>query len=183
VAEFPIWFAHTTNAMRAHGVAELLNPNYSPTTPAETTEFWQKQYSMYFVLSIKVLTTTGKRIVKREEQSANAQLVLYNLVLEGRTSTKAVLMGRDLFNKIATSVYNPAGTQYAVDYIAEWEQQVEHYNDQQVDADAQLRGLMLKNLLQKAVAHVPYLRDVASREQEGIVRGLLPFIPRRELVG
>jgi hypothetical protein len=175
VADFPIWLAHTTNAMRAQGIGELLNPNYTPTTPAETAEFWEKQHSMYFVLSTKVLTPTGKRIVKREEYTANAQLVLYNLIAEGRTSTKAILTGRDLFNKIATSSYSPAGTVTAVEYLAEWERKVEMYNEQQLDPDAQLRGLMLKNMLQNAVSHVPFLRDVASREQESIIRGYHPY--------
>ena len=171
MADFPIWLAHTSNAMRAQGIGELLIPSYTPNPGAETAEFWEKQHSMYFVLATKVLTPTGRRIVKREELTANAQLVLYHLIAEGRTSTKAVLMGRELFNKIATSTYNPAGTVTAVEYLAEWERRVETYNEQQLDPDAQLRGLMLKNMLQNAVSHVPFLRDVASREHESIIRG------------
>ena len=101
--------------------------------------------------------------------------LFYHLIAEGRTSTKAVLMGRELFNKIATSSYNPACTVTAVEYLAEWERKVEMYNEQQLDPDAQLRGLMLKSMLQNAVSHVPFLRDVASREHEAMLRGYHPY--------
>jgi len=165
------------NAMRAHGVAELLNPTYAPDPrdPQAVAEFQEKQNSMYFVLSEKVQTATGKRLVKREEYTANAQAVLYSLMQEGRNSTKAILTGRDLFNKIVTSTFNPSGKETAIEYIATWEQWVETYNEQQTQPDAQLKGLMLKNMLQQAFSRVPYLRNVASREQEAIVRGALPF--------
>ena len=138
MADFPAWLAHTSNAMRAQGIGELLDSRYTPNSGTETIEFWEKQNSMYFVLATKVLTPTGRRIVKREEATGNAQLVLYHLIAEGRTSTKAVLMGRELFNKIATSSYYPAGTVTAVEYLAEWERKVEVYNEQQLDPDAQL---------------------------------------------
>ena len=177
VADFATWMEHTSHAMNAHGFGELLDPNYRPdrSNPIEIQEFEEKQKSMFFVLATKVRTSTGRMIVQREKRTRNAQLVLHNFALEGVSSTKAVLTGRNLFTKITTAVYNPSGSTTAVEFISNFESNVITYNDQQSDPNCQLHGMLLKNLLQNAFAHVAILRDVAAREQEMIVRGLPPF--------
>lgn len=163
--------------MYAQGLGELLDPNYVPNRmdPEEMRLFYEKQQSLYFVLAKKVKTTTGKRIVQREKNTRNAQVVLHNLIYEGMNSTKAILTGRHLFTKITTSRYDPSKSMTAVNYISTFERLVETYNDQQQDVDCQIHGMMLKNLLQNAFSQVPYLRDVASREQEMAVRGFGMF--------
>jgi hypothetical protein len=45
----------------------------------------------------------------------------------------------------------------------------------QIHPSCELQGMLLKNLLQNAFAHVAILRDVTAREQEMIVRGHPPF--------
>ena len=177
VGQFAAWMEHTSHAMNAHGFDELLDPSYKPdpSNPIEVQEFQEKQKSMYFVLSSKVRTSTGRMIVQREKRSRNAQLVLYNLVLDGVTSTKAVLTARTLFTKITAATYNPSGSMTAVEFISNFESNVITYNDQQSDPSCELHGMLLKNLLQNAFAHVAILRDVTAREQEMIVRGLPPF--------
>jgi hypothetical protein len=126
---------------------------------------------MYFVLAKKVKTSTGRRIVQREKTTRDAQRVLQELIYEGVTSTKAVLNGRSLFTKITTARYNHMKSMPATVYISEFEKLVEQYNDQQQDSSCRIGGMMLKNLLQNAFSGVPFLRDVANREQEMAVRG------------
>ena len=159
--------------MFAQGLGELLDPNYADID--EVRLFTEKQQSLYFVLAKKVKTATGKRIVQREKTTRNAQKVLHELIHEGMNSTKAVLTGRNLFTKITTSIYDPSKSMTAVHYISNFEKLVEAYNDQQQDPDCMIRGMMLKNLLQNAFSGIPYLRDVAAREQEMAVRGFPMF--------
>ena len=115
-----------------------------------------------FLLPSKVRTSTGRMIVQREKWTRNAQLVLYNLAVEGVSSTKAVLTGRALFTKITTAIFNPSGSSTAVKFISNFERNVITYNDQQSDPNCELQGMLLKNLLQNAFAHVAILRDVAA---------------------
>ena len=163
--------------MYAQGIGELLDPTYAPdpNDPNEVRAFQEKQNSMYFVLSKKVRTSTGRRIVQREKHTRNAQVVLYHLINEGTTSTKAVLTGRLLFTKITTARYDPSKPTTAVDFISGFEKDIETYNDQQQDPTCMIGGMMLKNLLQNAFSQVPYLRDVATREKEMAIRGYSMF--------
>jgi hypothetical protein len=173
IADFPTWIDDTSNAMYAQDVGELLDPSYAPdpNDPNEVRSFNEKQNSMYFVLSKKVRTPTGRQIVQQEKRSRNAQAVLYHLINEGTTSTKAILTGRTLLKKIITARYDPSKTTTAVDFISGLEKAIETYNDHQQDPTCVLSGMIPKNLLQNAFSQVPYLRDVATREQEMVTHG------------
>jgi hypothetical protein len=163
--------------MRAQDIGELLDPSYAPdpNDPNGVRSFNEKQNSMYFVLSKKVRTSTGRHIVQQERRSRNAQAVLYHLTNEGMTSTKAILTGQTLLKKIITARYDPSKTTTAVDFISGFERAIEAYNEQQQDPTCMLNGMISKSLLQNAFSQVPYLRDVATREHEMVIHGFSAF--------
>jgi hypothetical protein len=174
--QYATWIEDTVAVMRAQGLGELLDPSYVPYPGDETEEFDAKQAFTYMMLQKKVLTLTGKRIVKTYKNDYDAQAVLYSLAQEAMKSTYAVLSGRQLLTKLTSQKFDPRnGKVSAMEFITTFETMVETYNDMQVQPGLQLSDEFQKTLLQASLSQVSVLRAVSDREQEALIRGGAPF--------
>jgi len=76
---------------RAQDVADILDPNYLPATPADKDLFAKKQKYMFAVFERTLLTDVGKSFVHDHEDDADAQEVYKAVVDYYLKSTKASL--------------------------------------------------------------------------------------------
>ena len=67
------WHRTFENQAHAQGVAEVIDPNYTPSSQSEINVFKLMQTFMYAVLETKVLTSKGKEIVRKYEGTKDAQ--------------------------------------------------------------------------------------------------------------
>jgi hypothetical protein len=61
------WHRAFENQAHAQDIADVLDPNYSPTSPPEQELFTMKQVFVYAALESKVLTSKGKEIERKFE--------------------------------------------------------------------------------------------------------------------
>jgi hypothetical protein len=173
--QYATWIEDTGAVMRAQGLGNILNPAYIP-LDSEREKFENQQAFTYMMLKKKVLTLTGRQIVKRYKREYDAQAVLLELAEEGMLSTFAVLSGRELLRKLTSMKFDPrGGKETAMAFITRFETMALQYNKQQEDEDSQLTDTFKKNLLTAGVSTVAILRAVSDREQEALMRGGRPF--------
>lgn len=157
---------------RAQGfVGIFLGERPDPYNLAECMEFDRKLAFGYMLMRQKVLTPQGKRIIQNHRQSWDAQKILQEIIYYNRHSTHAVLSGRQLLERLTTVVFEASSGKSALTFITTFERMLETYNDQQSDVGMMLPPPMMKAMLQRAVAGVSMLQDVANREQERIAQG------------
>ena len=171
-ADFAPWYEEVMATARAQGFEGIfLGEQPDPYNQAECLEFDRKLAFGYMLLKKKVLTPQGKRIIQNHRQTWDAQKVLEEIIHHNRHSTHAVLSGRNLLEKLTTIVFEASSGRSAVTFITTFERMLETYNDQQSDTGMMLPPPMMKAMLQRAVAGVSMLQDVANREQERIAQG------------
>ena len=184
------WMGDTWEVMEAHGFGEISNPWYTPdpNDPNEVLEFRKKQEQMFFVLSKKIRTTSGRKVVQKNVHTQDAQLTLQELISENYDTTKvgggthhdtqhSSLSERvvdrgslNMFAKIISSKYDPSTMTSAVAYIKDFEALITAYNDQLCDEQCKFQGMMLWNFLRNAFSEVPCLRNIVMHEQEMVMK-------------
>jgi hypothetical protein len=97
-----VWHRSFATQARAQDVAEILNPNYVPSTPEEQELFQLKQLYMFAVLESTVKTDRGKAIVRYYEATSDAQKVYKDLSEHHLKSTKALMDSSDILSYISS---------------------------------------------------------------------------------
>ena len=82
--QWDAWQQNTLAQARAQGVEDLLDVNYSPSSPEEQALFLEKQKYMYAVFIQMLLTDQGKVLIRQYEASSDAQGV-FKALLEHAT--------------------------------------------------------------------------------------------------
>lgn len=171
-ADFPQWYEDVMAIARAQGfVGIFLGERPDPNNQTECLEFDRKLAFGYMMLRKKVLMPQGKRIIQNHRQSWDAQMILWDIIHYNRHSTHAILSGRQILEKLTTLVFEAASGRSALTFVTSFERMLETYNDQQSDVGMMLPPPMMKAMLQRSVAGVAMLQDVANREQERIAQG------------
>ena len=101
--QWDAWQQNTLAQARAQGVEDVLDVNYSPSSPEEQALFLEKQKYMYAVFVQTLLTDQGKALVRQYEASSDAQGVFKALLEHATQSTKASLEQSELLQYITSA--------------------------------------------------------------------------------
>ena len=154
------WKRSTIAQARSQGVEEILDANYK-CGPNETDKqelFDEKQKYMYGVFEQKLLTDTGKTIVR--DYAFDAQTIYAELVKAAVSSTRASLESNDILRYIIGAKFGDGswkGT--SVSYIHHWKNQLRLYHDL-CHKDDRFSERQQMTMLQNAVHDIEELRAV-----------------------
>ena len=165
-------FVKKAGDQHAQGMEQMLDMTYvpEPGNPKIVKAWRRKQQFVYTMLTERVKIHTSKRILQRHDDYMDGRQALYDLAMQARQSTEAVLAGRRTREKIAQSRYDPRSGSALV-FITKFEELMESYNMQQHSVGMILSGPMMKSYLQTAVASVMMLRAVSDRENDRTIKG------------
>ena len=159
------WYRATTAQARAQDVAEILDHTYTPSGPAQTSLFDEKQKYMYAVFEKTLLTDKGKALVRTHQRKYDAQAIFKELCDYALSSTKASMDASSLLTYITTTRLGDGkwkGTTHA--FILHWQDQIRKYHDlapkQKLPLDLQ------RTMLENAVHPVPALRIIKTQAEQ-----------------
>ncbi len=129
--QFDSWQHSTLAQARAQDVADILDPIYIPSTPADKDLFSEKQKYMFAVFERTLLTNVGKSFVHDHEDDGDAQEVYKAVVDYYFKFTKASLDSVGLLSYI-TSIHLCSGLWNGSthSFILHWQDQVHMYEKQ-----------------------------------------------------
>lgn len=147
--------------VRSHNMLPVLDPNYEPQTPEEIELFECYQAFLYRVFTVNLLTTKGKELVRKYQDSYDAQSIYDDLVTYHRASEKAAGDKTSLLFFIMNNQLTADSWFDTHDnYITHWNEQVRLYNE--LETTAQLQEHMLIMFLGNAVSLQPHLESVRT---------------------
>jgi hypothetical protein len=122
------WHRAFENQAHAQDIADVLDPNYSPTSPPEQELFTMKQVLVYAALESKVLTSKRKEILRKFEGTRDAQAVYKELLLHHRSSTAASIAARDIISYLTSVTIGDGRFRGStVEFLANWNLQAKLY--------------------------------------------------------
>ena len=174
-AKFPQWHKQVIAFTRAHGISDIMDPNYFPVTAQQTEEFWKKQHWFYAVLLKTVKYATGMDIVEQHLDDSDAQTVMVRLLDDATISAYGTIRQRELYRKITTIRLDDSWRSTTTNFIMHFKSLVQEYNRGQFEVANKLTGTTLRPLLEAAVASNRELNDVTTRETERVVQSGQPY--------
>jgi len=149
---------------RAQGVAEVLDPAFTPVLQDDKDLFEAKQQFMYAVFEKTLLTDFGKSVVRAHEKTGDAQAVFAAVMKYAEESTAATIDSSDLMTYITSARWGTwNGT--AMSFILHWLDSVRKWESLVPDAD-HLTTNIKKTLLENAVHGNPELKTVKEHLQQ-----------------
>ena len=157
----------------SQGMKDLFDPSFVPIT-LEAKELWDVQQNfMYSVLCTKLLTSTGKDLVRDHEANQDAQAILAGLDQYHHQSTKAGIDSSELLGYLTTEKLgtgsNWRGT--TSEFILHWVNQLRLYDSNVADPNDKFSDRLKLTMLQNAVEPIAELRQIkehdAIRKQGG----------------
>ena len=156
------WHRTFENQAHAQDVAEILDHTYVPSSPSQQQLLKLKQTFMYAVLEAKVLTSKGKEIVRKYEDTKDAQAAYQELVQHHRSSTSSSIAACNIMGYLTSVTLGDGqfrGT--TVEFLAHWTQQVRLYQKLMGSTSTFGDAEKLVHLV-RAVATVPELRQIKN---------------------
>jgi hypothetical protein len=129
----------------------------------------------FMALQINVTTTEGKEIVRRHRHTCDARRVMYELRIHHTKSTTAVITRQRLRQYLTTARLDNSWRDTCVEFITQWCETAETYNDQAPSDGGKFSDEMLKDLLQAAVQSISPLREIKNQEHVRILTGMPPL--------
>ena len=156
------WHRSFENQAHAQGVADVLNPSYAPADSSEQQVFTLMQTFMYAVLEAKVLTSKGKEIVRKYDDTKDAQSAYKELLAHHRTSTASAIAARDIMAYLTSVTIGDGrfkGT--TAEFLSHWVHQVKLYQKLMGSTSTFGDGEKLVHLV-RAVSSIPELRQIKT---------------------
>ncbi|KAG7350835.1 hypothetical protein IV203_010195 [Nitzschia inconspicua] len=153
---------HRTFEIQAHaqGVAHILDSKYSPSTPEEKELFQLVQTFMYAVLESKVQTHKGQEIIRKYEDTKDAQSAYADLLAHHRKSIAANIEAVSIMSYLTTTTIGDGKFKGSTSqFLTHWSNQLRKYHtikgkSSTIDDDDKIM------YLSRAVATVPELRNI-----------------------
>src|SRR5688500_8885994 len=144
---------------RAQDIAEVLDPEYIPTTSKDIGLFMGKQKFMYAVFEKTLLTDKGKALVCHHQLPFDAQLIYKELSAYTMLSTKAAITAGVLLSYITNTTLADVKWKGPTHlFVLYWQDQVRKYNN--LSPQTALSPTILLSLLQNAVNPISELCQV-----------------------
>ena len=165
------WHRSFINQVRAQDVEEVLNPLYTPTSVEEQELFAQKQCFLYAVLDAKVLTDNGKSIIRKYEDTGDAQKAYNDLKKHHLASTGARIDSSKILTYITSArLGNGEWRGTTENFILHWMDQIRLY-ERQVKKDEYFSDGQKRTMLENAVSSVDDLRRVKVAADLDVAKG------------
>ena len=158
--EWDDWQRRTRAQATAQGVENVLDPTYVPILPQDVELFKEQNKYMMAVFNTCVQTDFGKTLIRKFEDTHDAQLLFVELERHAKTSTSAILTATELLSYITTATLGKNtwnGT--TTSFVLHWEEQVRLY-ERYVPPTSHLGTELKRTLLQNAVNGITDLRQV-----------------------
>jgi hypothetical protein len=126
---WPKWHRHLINMTRAHGLENVLNPSYSPTTSDEITLILHQKYFLFQIFETKVQTGDGQNIVREHGSTGDATDVYLALVARYNNSTAANLSMMALQTALVTIQLDSTWTKSIIEFLDSWVARVKDWDD------------------------------------------------------
>jgi hypothetical protein len=105
---------------RAHNIAEVFDPLYTPISQSDYEHFNAKKQFAFTVLDATLKTDMGKTLVHKHQYSGDAQLIWKEMMEYMRTSTHAQIWSSDLLSWITSTKYNETWNGTTHSFILYW---------------------------------------------------------------
>jgi len=121
---------------RSQQMHEVLDPTYIPTTQEDIEIFQIQQNFMFSVFEYTLKTDHGKSVLRKYEDTGNAQKIYIELLDYAERSTKASIEASALLKYItSTKIGDGTWKGTAFNFILHWQEQVRLYECQVPQAD------------------------------------------------
>jgi hypothetical protein len=161
---------------RSHGLLDVLDPNYVPTTEKEQELLTLKNNFMFAVWATKLLTPASKRSVRRHRATGNAQAVWTEIRNDALKTTRASLQCDTIHSFLTSNKFSDRSWKSSArNYLIYWENQADLFNQMQSDPMGRLNDYQMLRLLKNAVSLAPTLHSVQLTDNFDQQRGRLPL--------
>ncbi len=159
------WHRSTVAQVRAQDVYDVLDPAYKP-SPTDKDLFKAKQKYMYAVFERVLQMDKGKALVRSNETTSDAQLIVEELCQDALCSTRASIDSSRLLSYI-TSVRIGDGmwNRTSHGFILHWQEQVQLY-ESLVDTASHFSSEQKMHMLQNAIHPEEELRQVKNQADQ-----------------
>lgn len=155
------WREHLETQLPAQGLEEVIDPDYSPSTPDEKDLFKCKQDWMYSTLVNIVKTDKGKEIVLNHKKTRDARKVLAELASHYVKDTNRTFSVDEIRTFLQTVKFGPHYPGTAMSFLSLWKNQARIFNEI-VDKDQRYNDAVLTDLLKSAVSLVKEFRQAQT---------------------
>ena len=150
---FDSWYRDAIALARAHGIEEVFDPQYRPSSYDEFLQFKTKQSFMYAALRYSIRPTELRQYVEQHAATSDAQAVMIDILDHIRNSTHAMISTKDMLTEITTARLDPRKyTGKTYDYIVKFDALITLYNTQQRTPELHLNDHTRCQYLQNALS-------------------------------
>ena len=130
------WHRHLKATVNSHGLTDVLNPDYIPSTDDEIQLFTLQNTFMYSVFESTLQTTKSRHIVQTHECSADAQQVYATLLDVYEENLTISLQATDLRSTLTLLRYDDKWKKSSETFLLHWQSNIlelEQLEDKLVD--------------------------------------------------
>ena len=153
------WHRSFLVTAKSHGLEDVLNCGYSPSSPEDKDLFHEKQKFLFSVLDHVIHTNMGKTIVRKHTDTMNAQQAYAEITQFYSSSTLARQNASDLIQYCTSARYTSEWRGTASSFILHWNTQLDNFHELTTTEKHISESLRIV-LLENAVHPVAELRQV-----------------------
>ena len=130
------WHRHLKATANSHGLSNVLNPNYIPTTDDEKALFTAQQTFMYSVFEQCMNTTKSRHVVQSFESTSDAQSVYSGLLREYEEDLTTSLQATDLRTELTLLRFDDKWKKSSEAFLLAWKAKIlelEQLEDKAID--------------------------------------------------
>lgn len=155
------WHRSFLVTAKSHGLEDVLNSGYLPSTSEDKALFHEKQKFAFSVLDHVIHTNMGKTIVRKHTDSMNAQQAYAEITQFYSSSTLARQNASDLIQYCTSARYTSEWRGTASSFILHWNTQLDNFHELTTTEKHISESLRIV-LLENAVHPVSELRQVKT---------------------
>ena len=168
---FDNWQRSFLATVRSHRIENVFNPAYVPTTTEDRLLFQEQLKFAYTVLDATLKTDMGKALVRKYENTFDAQKIWQEFVADARDSTKAQIVSSDILAYITSAKYDSTWKGTSNSFILYWINKVREYETFINDPTEKFSSNQKLAMLQNTVADIPELRQVRISSELDVAKG------------
>lgn len=158
--EWDDWQRRTRTQATAQGLANVLDPTYVPVLHQDIELFHEQNKYMMAVFTTCIQTDFGQGLIRKFEDTHDAQALFMELEHRAKSSTTAILTATQLLSYVTTArLGSDTWNGTTTSFVLHWEEQVRLY-DRYSDVQSRFGSVMKTTLLQNAVNGITDLRQV-----------------------
>ena len=168
---FENWKRSFLATARSHRIDDVFNSQYLPTSFEDMEVFEEKQKFAFSVLDATLKSDMGKSLVRKYEDTFNAQMIWKEFVEYMKTSTKAQISSADILSWITSAKYDNTWKGTSNGFVLYWMNKVQDYDNFIIDQRDRFSENQKLSMLQNTVNDIPELRQVRTNMELEVAKG------------